>query len=73
VVSFGAWFQGGHYVMAPLLWLLLGRADRVVATRRDRGDGSPEDTPDDTSEREPETTELGDAALVDTAPALGGS
>jgi hypothetical protein len=73
VVSFGAWFQGGHYVMAPLLWLLLGRADRVVATRRERGDGSPEDTPDDTSEREPETTELGDAALVDATPALGSS
>jgi hypothetical protein len=34
IVSFGTWFQGGHYVMAPLLWLLLGRADRAVGDRR---------------------------------------
>jgi hypothetical protein len=38
IVSFGAWFQGGHYVMAPLLWLLLGRADRAVADRREHRD-----------------------------------
>jgi hypothetical protein len=35
LVSFGAWFQGAHYVMAPLLWLLLGRADAAFAHRRD--------------------------------------
>jgi hypothetical protein len=33
VVSFGAWFQGAHYAMAPLLWLLLGRAERSVLGR----------------------------------------
>jgi cell division protein FtsW (lipid II flippase) len=52
LVSFGAWFQGAHYVMAPLLWLLLGRADAAVVRRRaaaslapaepaDRRDGAP--------------------------------
>jgi hypothetical protein len=35
LVSLGAWFQGAHYVMAPLLWLLLGRADAAFARRRD--------------------------------------
>lgn len=34
IVSFGTWFQGGHYVMTPLLWLLLGRADRAVGDRQ---------------------------------------
>jgi hypothetical protein len=33
IVSLGAWFQGAHYAMAPLLWLLLGRADS--SARRD--------------------------------------
>lgn len=27
IVSLGVWWAGGHYAMAPLLWLLLGRAD----------------------------------------------
>lgn len=31
VVSIGAWFQGAHYALAPLLWLLLGRADAAIA------------------------------------------
>ena len=34
IVSFGAWFQGAHYVMASLLWLLLGRADAAVVGGR---------------------------------------
>jgi len=35
LVSIGAWFQGAHYVMAALLWLLLGRADAAFAKRHD--------------------------------------
>jgi cell division protein FtsW (lipid II flippase) len=35
IVSFGTWFQGAHYVMAPLLWLLLGRCDAAIARGRD--------------------------------------
>ena len=33
VVSIGAWFQGGHYAMAPFLWLFLGRADGIFRRR----------------------------------------
>jgi len=38
IVSIGAWFQGAHYALAPLLWLLLGRADAAIADGRDDGD-----------------------------------
>ena len=34
IVSIGAWFQGAHYALAPLLWLLLGRADAALARGR---------------------------------------
>ena len=33
IVSIGAWFQGAHYAMAAFLWLLVGRADGVLAHR----------------------------------------
>jgi hypothetical protein len=31
IVTLGAWFQGAQYAMAPLLWLLLGRADAAAS------------------------------------------
>ena len=46
IVSFGAWFQGAHYVMAPLLWLLLGRADAAVVRGREP-EAMPEPVVDD--------------------------
>jgi hypothetical protein len=45
IVSFGAWFQGAHYAMAPLLWLLLGRAD--AALKRGRESEPPVEAPTD--------------------------
>ncbi|MDQ1431286.1 MAG: hypothetical protein QOF40_1888 [Actinomycetota bacterium] len=41
IASFGAWFQGAHYVMAPLLWLLLGRADAAIVRGREPGPSMP--------------------------------
>jgi hypothetical protein len=67
LVSFGAWFQGAHYVMAPLLWLLLGRADRLVAGRRPDRDECREPTHDDGADDDLAT--LGDA---DALPAVAG-
>lgn len=42
VVSFGAWFQGAHYALAPLLWLLLGRADGVLVHGPDGSESAPD-------------------------------
>ncbi|MFN8024888.1 MAG: hypothetical protein U0W40_00605 [Acidimicrobiia bacterium] len=53
IVSIGVWFQGGHYAFAPLLWLLLGRADAAIARGRHRAhldldlDDPPADPPVD--------------------------
>jgi hypothetical protein len=38
IVSLGAWFQGAQYAMAPLLWLLLGRADAAASRDGERVD-----------------------------------
>ena len=35
IVSIGAWWQGAHYAMAPLLWMLIGHADAVTARGHD--------------------------------------
>jgi len=52
IVSFGVWFQGAHYVMAPLLWLLLGRCDAAIA--RGRAADATEDRDDDADPGGPE-------------------
>jgi hypothetical protein len=37
IISFRFWWNGGHYALAPLLWLGLGWVDAVGPYRRGRG------------------------------------
>jgi hypothetical protein len=59
IVSIGAWWQGAHYAMAPLLWLFLGRADAVTAR-----ESNAEEAEDVAASAEPDVT----GEIPETAP-----